>query len=119
VRQSLLIVDDDARFRSTARALLEREGYDVVGEAATGTEAIALVGRHAPAIVLLDIRLPDVDGFEVAERLAELARPPVVVLISSRDRGDYGSLVDDSSAHAFLSKADLSGESLAAAAGSP
>ena len=70
MRPTVLIVDDHADFRASARALLEAEGFDVVGEAASGEEAIAEAGRLRPEVILLDIQLPGDDGFAVARRLA-------------------------------------------------
>jgi CheY-like chemotaxis protein len=90
VRVSVLIVDDHEEFRDSARALLQADGYAVVGEARNGAEAIAEAERLRPEIVLLDIQLPGIDGFAVAERLASWAHPPAVVLISSRDARSYG-----------------------------
>jgi DNA-binding NarL/FixJ family response regulator len=109
---SVLIVDDHAEFRRSARALLEADGYTVVGEAGDGDEAIAEAGRLRPEIVLLDIQLPGIDGFAVAERLASSAHPPAVVLISSRDARSYGPRLARAPARGFVSKADLSGEAL-------
>src|SRR6266700_3323207 len=76
VRPTVVIVDDHAGFRSSARALLEAEGFDVVGEAGDGVSALVAVGRLHPHVVLLDIQLPDIDGFEVADRLALAGHPP-------------------------------------------
>ena len=73
----MLIVDDNAPFRSAARALLQRDGFDVVGESEDAAGALAAAARLRPAIVLLDIGLPDGDGFDVAERLARSDDPPV------------------------------------------
>ncbi len=108
----VLVVDDHPSFRSCARALLAAEGFEVVGEAADGATALALADELAPELVLLDIRLPDIDGFEVASRL--LARDPelAIVLVSSRDAAEYGALVDASGARGFVPKADLSGAAL-------
>ena len=103
-----LIIDDSASFRGSARSLLEAEGFGV-SEAATGVEGIESVRQRRPELVLLDIQLPDLDGFEVAERLAQLEHPPTVILISSRDGADYGSLVSSSPARGFIPKSDLSG----------
>ncbi|TML96013.1 MAG: response regulator [Actinobacteria bacterium] len=111
--RSILIVDDYATFRASARSLLEAEGFDVVGEAENGVTALRLAKELEPEIVLLDVQLPDFDGFEVAERLRELESAPVVILTSSRD--DYRSLVGSSSARAFLRKDELSGAALTAA----
>jgi DNA-binding NarL/FixJ family response regulator len=113
VARSILIVDDYATFRASARSLLEAEGFDVVGEAEDGAGALRLVKELEPEVVLLDVHLPDVDGFEVAERLGELESAPVVILTSSRD--DYRSLVGSSSALAFLRKDELSGAALRSA----
>ena len=116
---TVLIVDDHPSFRATARLLLEVEGYDVVGEARDGAEAIEAAGRLKPDLVLLDVNLPDIDGFEVASRLTQPANGtpssgPAVILTSSRDSSDFGSLVGASGARGFIPKAELSGASLAA-----
>jgi DNA-binding NarL/FixJ family response regulator len=108
--RSVLIVDDHGGFRAWARAFLEGEGYRVVGEAADGSEAIGAVRRLRPDVVLLDVHLPDVDGFEVARRLAGEPDAPVVVLVSSREVAEFGRRVAASGARGFISKMDLSGE---------
>ena len=118
MRPRLLIVDDHDGFRSVARAMLEREGFDVVGEAVDGRTAVAAVSDLAPGIVLLDVHLPDVDGFAVSERLARLARPPVVVLISSRPINDLRQRVEASPVAGFMTKDELSGAALSAILGS-
>jgi len=107
----ILIVDDNPSFCASARTLLEREGYEVA-EAADGTSGLARAGQLRPDLVLLDIQLPDMDGFEVADRLAALEPAPAVVLISSRAASDYGSLVATSPARGFISKSELSAESI-------
>ncbi|HJX42244.1 MAG TPA: response regulator transcription factor [Geodermatophilus sp.] len=108
----VLIVDDHAPFRSLARRLLEAGGLSVVGEAVDGAGALAAVRDLAPDVVLLDVQLPDTDGFTVAEILACEPAAPVVVLVSSRALRDYGPRVDASTARGFIAKADLSGETL-------
>jgi len=113
VPQTVLIVDDHAGFRRAARTLLEAEGYVVVGESATGLEALAAVERFHPELVLLDVGLPDVDGLEVCRRLAGTG--PAVVLTSSRDASDYPG-VERIGARGFIPKAELSGDTLAAVA---
>jgi DNA-binding NarL/FixJ family response regulator len=113
MRPRVLIVDDHAAFRESASALLEAEGFEVVGEAADGEEAIAEVERLRPEIVLVDIQLPGLDGFGVAERLAGPADAPAVVLISSRDARAYGSRVIEAPVRGFLAKRSLSGTALA------
>ncbi len=111
----MVIVDDHAPFRSEARSLLEEEGYDVVGEAADGRSALAVVRETKPDLVLLDVQLPDLDGFEVASRLAEDLPETGVVMISSRDASDYRAHLAASSALGFIPKAELSRDALIAA----
>jgi DNA-binding NarL/FixJ family response regulator len=118
MRPTLLIVDDHPGFRSLARRLLEAGGFDVVGEAANGQAAVAAVRQLRPDVVLLDIQLPDIDGFEVTARLADGEAGPVVVLTSTRDRADYGERVERSGARGFIPKAELSGAALRALLGS-
>ncbi len=113
VRRTVLIVDDHAEFRASARALLEAEGFDVVGEAAHGGAAVEAVAQLQPQVVLLDIQLPGEDGITVAGRLAAAPDPPVVVFISSRDASAYGPRLTGSSARGFISKSRLSGQALA------
>jgi DNA-binding NarL/FixJ family response regulator len=108
----VLIVDDHPSFRATARMLLELEGYEVVGEAPDGLSAVAEAMRLQPDLVLLDVNLPDIDGFEVASRITADADPPVVVLTSSRDGSDFGPLVEGSGARGFVAKSELSGATL-------
>lgn len=111
---TVLIVDDHPSFRRTARALLESEGFDVVGEAADGASAIEAAKRLQPDVLLLDIYLPDIDGFEVAEELTRNGGPPAIVLTSSRDARDFGPLVEQSGARGFIPKAELSAVTLSA-----
>ena len=114
VRRSVLIVDDHEAFRAGARALLEADGFVVVGEAADGRAAIEAMGRLRPEVVLLDVQLPDIDGFAVAERLAAAADPPAVILISTRSGHAYRRRLAASPARGFIAKAELSGACLAA-----
>jgi DNA-binding NarL/FixJ family response regulator len=111
---SVLIVDDHATFRRVARTVLEEAGYLVIGEAADGESALKAAAELAPALVLLDVQLPDLDGFEVASRLTASPDGPAVVLVSSRDAAEYGSLIDECGARGFLPKDELSGASLEA-----
>jgi DNA-binding NarL/FixJ family response regulator len=108
----VLVVDDHAGFRRSARAMLTAEGFDVVGEADDGAAALVLAAELEPELVLLDVQLPDFDGFEVSSRLH--ARDPdlKIVLVSSRDRSAYGPLIETSGAIGFITKADLSGAAL-------
>jgi DNA-binding NarL/FixJ family response regulator len=112
----VLIVDDHEPFRAVARELLESAGYVVAGEAADAAEALAAVAADAPDAVLLDVQLPDGDGFSVARALAN-AGGPVVVLISSREEEDYGRRVETSGARGFIPKSKLSQASFAALLG--
>jgi DNA-binding NarL/FixJ family response regulator len=110
--KTVLIVDDHPSFRASARRMLEADGYEVVGEAADGTSAIAAAHELHPDVVLLDIRLPDLDGFRVAERLAANGTSPAIVLTSSRDRSDFGYEIDAGPAHGFIAKSELSAEAI-------
>lgn len=109
---TVLIVDDHPSFRASARRMLEVDGYEVVGEAADGTAAIAAARELHPEVVLLDIRLPDLDGFRVAERLVADGESPAIVLTSSRDRSDFGHEIDACPAHGFIPKSELSAEAI-------
>jgi DNA-binding NarL/FixJ family response regulator len=114
VSSTVLIVDDHQSFRDLARRMLERAGYDVVGEAEDGAGALEAVSRLRPSVVLLDVQLPDIDGFAVSERLAALAQPPTIVLVSSRDASAYRRRLAGSPARGFIAKGDLTGPALTA-----
>jgi DNA-binding NarL/FixJ family response regulator len=115
---TVLIVDDHETFRSFARELLESEGFEVIGEAEDGISGVRAVQTLEPDLVVLDVQLPDLSGFEVAERLAGLGDGrPEVVLTSSRDRAEYGGEVEDSPVRGFIPKAELSGSRLSELAG--
>ena len=93
--------------------MLEADGFEVVGEAQDGTTAIDAVRTLRPDVVLLDIRLPDADGFQVAERLAEDGAGAAIVLTSSHDRSDFGSEIVACAAQGFIPKSELSAEAIA------
>ena len=114
VQQTVLIVDDHPSFRASARAVLEADGFDVVGEADDGASALAAARRLKPDVVLLDVQLPDASGFDICEFLCGEGPHPGIVLVSSRDASDYDGLIQSSHARGFISKADLSGEALRA-----
>jgi DNA-binding NarL/FixJ family response regulator len=111
---TVLIVDDHADFRAFARVLLQAGGLDVVGEAPDGVSALEAVRVLRPGIVLLDVQLPDLDGFAVCEQLSLEDGAPVVVLTSTRSESMYRRRLAASSAHGFIAKAELSGRALAA-----
>ena len=111
-RPTLLIVDDHEDFRSSARTLLELEGFEVVGVAEDGPSALAAVEALRPDVVLLDVQLPGMDGFEVVRELRARKERTRVVLISSRDRSAYAGELRGASVAGFLGKSELSGAAL-------
>ncbi len=117
VAATVLIVDDHAGFRMFARALLEAQGFDVVGEASDGASALIAARALAPELVLLDVALPDMDGFAVCDALLGDGGGPAVVLTSSRDVSVYRRRLERSRARGFIPKSELSGQALAALAG--
>jgi DNA-binding NarL/FixJ family response regulator len=119
VTRTILIVDDHEAFRGQARMLLEAVGYEVAGEAGDTAGGIAGVRALDPDVVLLDIQLPDGDGFGLAEELAKVPHPPLVVLISSRERADYGAQLEEAPVAGFIHKSELSRARLEELVGSP
>lgn len=114
---TVLIVDDHAGFRRLARRLLEADGLRVVGEAVDGASAVVAARGLDPEIVLLDVLLPDTDGFAVAERIACESGRAAVVLTSSREAHEFGARLEHTSARAFIHKGELSGDALRLLAG--
>jgi DNA-binding NarL/FixJ family response regulator len=114
--ETILIVDDNPGFRRQIRALLEADGFDVVGESADGRSAIDDARSMQPNLMLLDIGLPDIDGFEVTRELAA-AGEPRIVLTSSRDAAAYGPKLRTSGAVGFIAKDELSGPAIRALVG--
>lgn len=110
----VVIVDDHAAYRASASALLEADGFIVVGEAADGAGAVELVARVRPDVVVLDVQLPGLDGFDVSEQVAAMDEPPRIVLISSRDLTAYGRSALPSCVCGFVPKDELSGSAIAA-----
>ena len=113
---TVLIVDDHAGFRRVARAILEADGYLVIAESATGGEALEAAARVRPAVILLDVGLPDIDGLKVADLLNAADCDHTVILTSSRDAADYEPLLGRCGARGFIPKAELSGSAIAAIA---
>jgi DNA-binding NarL/FixJ family response regulator len=114
---SILIIDDHSTFRAQARAILENDGFTVVGEAVDGTSGLVAARSLRPDLVLLDIGLPDVEGFEVARALAADGPPPFVVLTSSREASAYGPRLSSSRVLGFVPKDELSGAAIRALTG--
>lgn len=111
VSRTVLIVDDHAAFRALARELLNADGYDVVGEATDGRAGLDAAGSLQPDVVLLDVRLPDMDGFQVAGHLANCCTAAVVVT-SSSDDPLYPARATSSGARGFVAKHDVCGAAL-------
>jgi DNA-binding NarL/FixJ family response regulator len=111
VAPTVLIVDDHPSFRASARAILEADGFTILGEAKDGTTALTMLRELRPDVVLLDVQLPDMSGFDVCVECGDLDRTSVV-LVSSRDATDYGSLIESSGARGFVPKAELSGAAI-------
>lgn len=109
---TVLIIDDHAAFRVQARALLVAEGFSVIGEAVDGASGLEAARTLRPDLVLLDIGLPDVEGFEVARELAVTGPPPFVVLTSSREASEYGPRLKTSRVLGFIAKDELSGAAI-------
>ena len=101
----VVIVDDHPVFRRSARQLLERDGFEVVGEAGDGAAALKVARELEPDVLLLDIALPDTSGFEVADALAGTAAR--IVLVSSRDAADFGPRLRQTRAAGFIPKDEL------------
>lgn len=112
-----MIADDHPSFRASARAILEAEGFQVIGEAEDGASAIEAARAFEPDVLLLDVQLPDLDGFAVCRELGTARPRPAVVLVSSREACDYGALIEQSGARGFIAKAELSGDALSAIVG--
>lgn len=106
-----MVVDDAASFRSAARQLLERRGYDVVGDASSGAEALDAAARLLPDAVLLDVHLPDADGFEVARQLVCAHRGIAVLLVSAEHM--ESRVEEDGQAVPFVRKSELAAIDLA------
>jgi DNA-binding NarL/FixJ family response regulator len=113
VSPSVVIVDDHPSFRASARAVLEASGFEVVAEAGDGSTALELLHRLRPDVVLLDVQLPDMTGFDVCVECGDVEET-AVILVSSRDGADFGDLIERCGARGFIPKAELTGEAVAA-----
>jgi DNA-binding NarL/FixJ family response regulator len=109
---TVVVVDDHAGFRTMVRAMLIDGGFQVVGEATAGAAALAVVAGVTPDVVLLDVHLPDMDGFAVSRALRSGGVTAKIVLCSVRPATDYGSRTGSCGADGFLPKADLTADTL-------
>jgi DNA-binding NarL/FixJ family response regulator len=112
MRRRILVVDDNTAFRRALSQVLDTELFVVIAGAETGASGVQLAREHEPDLVIVDVQLPDSDGFDVAEQLAGLGLPLEVILTSGLPLSDLGTLVADSSARGFISKAELSAEAI-------
>jgi CheY-like chemotaxis protein len=108
----VLVVDDHVSYRRLMVRLLRTSGFEVIGDVGNGRDAVEMVLAKTPDVVLLDILLPDFDGFEVARRLVVSPVPPLIVFISSRQRDEFGTLADGGTIRGFLSKDEFTVERL-------
>jgi DNA-binding NarL/FixJ family response regulator len=108
-----LIVDDSTRFLTSASALLESQGIEIVGTATNGEQALELAASLRPGVVLVDVVLGDESGIELADLLIARVPSMVVVLVSSHDREDFGDLIERSAAAGFIPKRGLSADAIA------
>ncbi|HEY4189755.1 MAG TPA: response regulator transcription factor [Candidatus Limnocylindrales bacterium] len=109
---TILIVDDNAGFRVQARAMLEAGGFDVVAESPDGASGLAAARALRPDLVLLDVGLPDIEGFDVADALAADGPPPSIILTSSREASAYGPRLVGALVLGFIPKDELSGSAI-------
>lgn len=114
MRRRILVIDDNTAFRGAVGQLLTTGGFMVVAGAATGATGVQLAREQRPDVVIVDVQLPDTDGFDVAERLGGLDPALQVILTSSLDSSDLGALVTESSARGFIPKAELSAATIEA-----
>jgi DNA-binding NarL/FixJ family response regulator len=117
MRETVVIVDDNDAFRARARLLLDAEGYQVVGEAADGAAGLQVLRELRPDLALLDVQLPDTNGFALAERLCRDEAATRIIIISTREATDYAGSVARCGALGFISKAELCGHVMREIAG--
>lgn len=114
----VLVVDDQRRFREAARMVLElSDGFELIGEAETGLASVKLAAELRPDLVLMDVNLPDIDGFEATQRIRASAGGdrPVVLMLSTYEAVDYAARALEAGASAFVSKSTFAPDELEAA----
>jgi DNA-binding NarL/FixJ family response regulator len=112
----VLVVDDHESFRRVAAAVVDAlDGFQVVASVATGEESLIATEATAAHLVLMDVNLPGIDGIEATRKLRSLARPPVVILLSTYDEGDFGPHAQECGAAAYITKSAFGPDRLAAA----
>ena len=114
MRRRILVIDDNTAFRGALGQVLDTDCFVVIAGAATGASGVQLAREHEPDLVIVDVQLPDTDGFDVAEQLARLDLSLQVILTSSLDSSDLGALVTESPARGFIPKAELSAPAIEA-----
>ncbi|MBI3244297.1 MAG: response regulator transcription factor [Chloroflexi bacterium] len=103
-----LLVDDSPEFlKSAARFLAAQSRVDIVGQAHSACEALELVSRLQPDLVLMDLRLPGLNGLEATRRLKASVQPPRVVILTLHDQAEYRRAATDAKADGFIAKAEL------------
>jgi CheY-like chemotaxis protein len=107
IARSILVVDDEPTFRRLARLLLASQGFVVVAEAGSVADAVSTARRVKPSAALVDVELPDGDGFELAGRLSAMPWSPRIVVTSVQSGADFTTEARRVGAEAFVLKADL------------
>jgi DNA-binding NarL/FixJ family response regulator len=109
----VLIVDDQAPFREASRMVVEMtDGFEVAGEAADGEEAVELTERLRPDLVLMDVKMPKMDGLEATRKIMETSDPPLVLVLSTHESGSFAEPSVLAGAAGFIPKSDFSMEAL-------
>lgn len=101
-RLRVIVVEDEALIRMDVVAILEDAGFEVVAQGADGEEAIALAGEHEPDLIVMDIKMPNLDGISAAEKIAELKIP--VVLLTAFSQADLVTRAAEAGAMAYVTK---------------
>ena len=112
----VLIVDDQAPFRRAARAVVTATpGFEVVGEAESGEEAVELADTLAPGMVLMDINLPGINGLEATRRILHSTTRVVILLLSTYEEAEYGPRAAECGAAAYIPKSSFGPDRLSEA----